>query len=145
MITYTPVAIRYGETDMMGIVYHANYFLYFEDARTHFLREAGMPYSEIEAAGYMCPVYRAEIDYAMPLRYGQRAIVETRVVKNAPTKTVYEQRVFLEDDDPQTAKPHVKAFITACTVDRETFKPVSIKRELPYLYEGYNKLVEPEV
>ena len=37
----TPITIRYAETDMMGIVYHANYLLYFEDARTRFLELSG--------------------------------------------------------------------------------------------------------
>ena len=36
----TPITIRYGETDMMGVVYHANYLLYFEDARIDFLDAA---------------------------------------------------------------------------------------------------------
>ena len=43
----TPITIRYAETDMMGIVYHANYLLYFEDARTRFLEAIGFPYDHI--------------------------------------------------------------------------------------------------
>ena len=39
----TPITIRYAETDKMGVVYHANYLLYFEDARTHFLEVNGFP------------------------------------------------------------------------------------------------------
>ena len=51
----TPITIRYAETDMMGIVYHANYLLYFEDARTAFLEAIGFPYRVIEEAGYLSP------------------------------------------------------------------------------------------
>ena len=47
MRVYTPITIRYGETDMMGVVYHANYLLYFEDARTAFLEAIGYPYARI--------------------------------------------------------------------------------------------------
>ena len=47
----TPITIRYAETDMMGVVYHANYLLYFEDARTAFLEAIGYPYARIEEAG----------------------------------------------------------------------------------------------
>ena len=51
MHVHTPIKVRYGETDMMGVVYHANYLLYFEDARTAFLEAIGYPYARIEEAG----------------------------------------------------------------------------------------------
>ena len=47
---------------MMGIVYHANYLLYFEDARTRFLEAIGFPYDHIEQAGYLSPVTHFECD-----------------------------------------------------------------------------------
>ena len=75
----TPITIRYAETDMMGIVYHANYLLYFEDARTRFLEAIGFPYDHIEQAGYLSPVTHFECDYGAPLRYGDTAVVRTRV------------------------------------------------------------------
>ena len=140
----TPIKVRYGETDMMGVVYHANYLLYFEDARTDFLEKIGFPYARIEEAGYMCPIYHADIQYGEPLRYGEDAFVLTRVVKNAPTKTTYLQEVYREGADPVHDKPLVSGHITGCTVERGTFKPVSIKRTFPELYELYNTLVEPE-
>ncbi len=56
----TPITIRYAETDMMGIVYHANYLLYFADARTRFLEAIGFPYAHIEQAGYLSPVTHFE-------------------------------------------------------------------------------------
>lgn len=74
---------------MMGIVYHANYLLYFEDARTRFLEAIGFPYDHIEQAGYLSPVTHFECDYGAPLRYGDTAVVRTRVVSSRPTKTVY--------------------------------------------------------
>ena len=77
----TPITIRYAETDMMGIVYHANYLLYFEDARTAFLEAVGYPYKKIEEAGYLSPVVGFAVDYGEPLRYGDVAVVRTRVVR----------------------------------------------------------------
>ena len=47
----------------MAVVYHANYLLYFEDARTRFLEELGYPYARIEQAGYMSPVVSFEVRY----------------------------------------------------------------------------------
>lgn len=139
----TPIKVRYGETDMMGIVYHANYLLYFEDARTHFLEEAGMPYTEIEKRGIIAPIYSVDIKYRAPLRYGEEAFVVTRVVENASTRTTYAQDVFRADMDPETDRPLVSGLVTCCLVDRSTFRPVSIKRTFPELHQLYDSLLEP--
>lgn len=140
----TPIKVRYGETDMMGVVYHANYLLYFEDARCDFLEKAGFPYAKIEEAGYMCPIRNVEVTYGAPLRYGEDAFVLTRVVKSTPTKTTYLQEVYRADMTPDVDKPLASGRITACTVERATFKPVSLKRTFPELYALYADLVEPE-
>ena len=137
----TPIKIRYGETDMMGVVYHANYLLYFEDARTHFLETIGFPYSRIEANGVMCPIHDVRMTYGSPLRYGDEAFVVTEVIENRATKTTYSQRVYREGMDPATDKPCVDGVVTACMVERETFKPVSIKRKFPELFALYEQLL----
>lgn len=140
----TPIKVRYGETDMMGVVYHANYLLYFEDARIDFLDKAGFSYASIEQAGYMSPIHDIAVTYGMPLRYGEDAFVLTRVVRATPTKTTYLQQVFRTDMDPKSDKPLVSAHITCCLVERATFKPVSMKRALPGLHALYQEIVEPE-
>ena len=113
MHVHTPITVRYGETDMMGVVYHANYLLYFEDARIDFLNAVGFSYNErIEQQGYMSPIRDVEIHYRAPLRYGERGFVRTSVVKNLPTKTVYRQQVFREGDDPSTTEPLVDGLLT---------------------------------
>ncbi len=48
----TKIRVRYGETDQMGVVYHANYAVYFEVGRTEWLREFGLSYSGMEARWY---------------------------------------------------------------------------------------------
>ena len=99
MHRHTPIKVRYGETDMMGVVYHANYLLYFEDARIDFLDALGFSYAErIEGAGYMSPIHDIEIHYKAPLRYGEAGVVRTSVAKNLPMRTVYRQQVFRADD-----------------------------------------------
>lgn len=140
----TPIKVRYGETDMMGVVYHANYLLYFEEGRTDFLDKAGFPYIKFEERGYMCPIYSAELQYGEPLRYGEDAYVLTTVLENRATRTTYLQRVFRADADPEVDKPLVSGRITACIVDKESFKPVSIKRHFPELFAFYDTIVQPE-
>ena len=52
----TTVRVRYAETDRMGVVYYANYFIWFEVARTDLLRHLGWSYREMEGTGVMLPV-----------------------------------------------------------------------------------------
>jgi acyl-CoA thioester hydrolase len=61
--------VPYAETDQMGVVYYANYLVYFERHRTEMLRSIGLPYLELEKQGVFLPVIEAHIDYKMPARY----------------------------------------------------------------------------
>lgn len=140
----TPIKVRYAETDMMGVVYHANYLLYFEEARTDFLEKIGHPFTEFEKRGYLCPVYAVDLQYGEPLRYGEDAFVLTTVVENRPTKTKYLQQVFRAGADPAVDKPLVSGHVTACIVEKGSFKPISIKRHFPELYEYYSTIVSAE-
>ncbi|MCX6956072.1 MAG: thioesterase family protein [Verrucomicrobia bacterium] len=63
------VTVRYAETDMMGIVYHANYLPWFEVARTQLLREQGFPYRQLESDGYRIPVLEVSAKYRRPALY----------------------------------------------------------------------------
>ncbi len=139
----TPIKVRYGETDMMGVVYHANYLLYFEDARIDFLDALDFSYSEqIEGAGFMSPIHAVEIQYKSPLRYGEEGFVRTTIAKNLPMRTVYHQRVYRAGSDPETEHPLVDALVTVCVVDRETFKPVNLKKAFAELYAKYDEVAE---
>ncbi|MCI9629051.1 MAG: acyl-CoA thioesterase [Eggerthellaceae bacterium] len=143
MYVDTPIKVRYGETDMMGVVYHANYLLYFEDARIDFLDALDFSYSkEIEGAGFMSPIHAVEIQYKSPLRYGEEGFVRTTIAKNLPMRTVYHQRVYRAGSDPETEHPLVDALVTVCVVDRETFKPVSLKKTFAELYAKYDEVAE---
>ena len=64
---------------MMGVVYYGNYFRYFEAGRSEFLRAAGLPYAELEKAGYMLPVASAAAKYHASARYDELLTLETRV------------------------------------------------------------------
>lgn len=140
----TTIHVRYGETDMMGIVYHANYLLYFEDARTEFLDAIGCPYEELEEAGYLSPVVNVDITYGSPLTYGDTAIISTRVVESRLTKTVYAYEVYKQGQTIGVDKPLCTATTTHCVVDREGFRPQSIKKVAPKLYERYCEVAEPD-
>lgn len=62
--------IRYAETDQMGIVHHANYALYLEQARIDWLEKKGISYAKLEEEGIMLPVIKMEINYKKSLTFG---------------------------------------------------------------------------
>ncbi|MGB0981409.1 MAG: acyl-CoA thioesterase [Winogradskyella sp.] len=83
----TKIRVRYGETDQMGVVYHANYAHYFEVGRTEWLREQGMSYSAMEANGIMLPVVNLAITYKSSARYDEVLTLKT-TLKKMPTASI---------------------------------------------------------
>jgi len=63
------VTVRYAETDMMGIVYHGSYLPWFEIGRTTLLKDHGLSYRDLEAAGYRLPVLEVAVKYLKPALY----------------------------------------------------------------------------
>ncbi len=61
--------VRYAETDRMGVAYYANYLIWFEVARTDFLREHGLRYRDLEARGHLLPVGTVDMRLVAPARY----------------------------------------------------------------------------
>ena len=71
------VRVRYAETDQMGVVYYANYFVWFEIGRTDLLRDAGWSYREMETDGIVLPVVEAHCDYRQSARYDDELEIKT--------------------------------------------------------------------
>ena len=67
--TTSSVRVRYAETDKMGVVYHSNYLIWFEIGRTTLLKEIGLPYRELETAGFRLPVLEVTAKYLRPAVY----------------------------------------------------------------------------
>jgi acyl-CoA thioester hydrolase len=77
----TQYRVCYADTDQMGVVYYANYFMLFERARTELLRLNGLSYKEIEEQGFMLPVLDAHAKYHRPARYDDLLDITARVVE----------------------------------------------------------------
>ena len=76
----TQYRVCYADTDQMGVVYYANYFMLFERARTELLRLNGLSYRQIEEQGFMLPVLDAHAKYHRPARYDDLLDVTARVI-----------------------------------------------------------------
>ena len=76
----THVRVRYAETDQMGVVYHANYLVWFEVGRVEFIRQIGLDYRSMEAEeGALIAVIEARARYKAPARYDDELTVQTRL------------------------------------------------------------------
>ena len=86
------IRVRYAETDKMGVVYHANYFMWFEMGRCELLRTIGRSYREMEASGFSLPVIEAHCEYKAPARYDDELQVKTwgRLLSPARVEFAYE-------------------------------------------------------
>jgi acyl-CoA thioester hydrolase len=93
-VSTSTIRVRYAETDQMGIAHHAEYFAWFEVARTDLLRHSGMTYRELEADGLRLPVIEATARYLRPVLYDDVLEVRTEVttVGGARVGFAYEVR-----------------------------------------------------
>ena len=79
MAVTTQARVRYAETDQMGIVYYANYLVWFELGRVELLRSLGLTYSRLESDhGCILPVIEARCRYRSPARYDDEILIKTR-------------------------------------------------------------------
>lgn len=91
--------VIYGDTDQMGVVYYANYFRYFEFARSEYFRARGGSYRELEKEGSFLPVVEAQCSYKVPARYDDVLLIRAHVseLKRASLTFSYEIRREGED------------------------------------------------
>ncbi len=93
------VRVRYAETDQMGVVYHANYLVWFEVGRVELIRQMGLSYKEMEAEGG-CKIAVVEVTarYRSPARYDDELVVETRLTAARQSVIKFAYRVVREGD-----------------------------------------------
>ncbi len=80
------IRVRYAETDRMGLLHHANYLVYFEQARTELLREVGATYKDMEDQGYLLVLTKVEVRYKRPARYDDVLTVRTFVERTTAVR-----------------------------------------------------------
>ena len=110
--------VPYADTDKMGVVYYANYLVYFERLRTELLRDAGLSYYKMEEDGIMLPVIEAVCRYKKSAEYDDLLIIAGQVeeIKGPKVKISCEVR----RDSDLLVFGHT---VHAC-IDTETRRPV---------------------
>lgn len=123
LINKTEIDVRYQETDQMGVVYHANYLVWFEIGRTKFIEQLGFKYAELEKKNVVSPVTDLQISYKWPARYGDKVYVETSLQHYDGLRTIYAYKIFNEEN-----KLLVEGNSTHVIVKKEKFRPVRLKQ-----------------
>jgi acyl-CoA thioester hydrolase len=102
----TRVRVRYADTDRMGVVYYANYLVWFEVGRTEWLRETGWSYREMEQDGVSLPVIEAHCEYRRPARYDDEVEIATRATLVTPVRIRFDYEVWRAGEDSPSSVGH---------------------------------------
>jgi acyl-CoA thioester hydrolase len=109
----TTIRVRYAETDRMGLLHHANYLVYFEQARTELLRSMGLTYRDIEDQGFLLVLTKVEIRYKRPAHYDDLLTVRTSVERTTAV------RIDHRDEVSRDGELIAEGTTTLACVDRE--------------------------
>lgn len=91
----TEVRVSYRDTDQMGVVYYANYFAWFEVARTELLRSQGITYREIEKEKRLAlPAVEVHCKYKAPARYDDIVVIKTAITQMKNTSLRFDYTLF---------------------------------------------------
>ena len=91
----TQTRVRYGETDRMGVVYHGNYFVYFEIGRTEMLRSVGLAYRDMEEKGFRLVVTEAACRYLGAVTYDDEVEIRTWLEEAGRVRMKFRYRLML--------------------------------------------------
>lgn len=109
----TEIRVRYAETDRMGLLHHANYLVYFEQARTELLRSQGLTYRDMEDKGFFLVITKVEVNYRSPAKYDDLLSIKTTISRTTPVRIEHSYEVRCEGRLVAEAKT------TLACVDRE--------------------------
>lgn len=112
----TAVRVRYADTDKMGVVYNGNYLTYFEIGRTELLRAIGLPYAEMEHAGYLLPLSEAKVTYKIPAKYDDILMVTAIFQMTRGSATITIRYVIRREEDVIAEGFTVHPFLNAVTM-----------------------------
>jgi acyl-CoA thioester hydrolase len=100
------IEIRFSEVDMMQVVWHGAYALYFEDAREAFGAKYGLSYMGYVDHGYFAPIVEQTIHYKKPIRYGMKPRIDIIYRPTEAAKIVFDYEIYDTEDESLIATGH---------------------------------------
>lgn len=140
LVVTKEIEVRYAETDQMGVVYHTNYLVWMELGRTAFIEELGFNYVDLEKDGYLSPVLDIQASYKTPVRYGEKAIINTWVEEYDGIRTTYGYEILKENGEVS-----VTGTTKHVCVKKNGFRPVSFRRTFPNWHEAYERTKKTKI
>lgn len=116
--------VPYADSDKMGVVYYANYLVYFERSRNELLRELGFSYREMEARGWLLPVLEAHVHYRRPAHYDDLLTVSAEATILSPV------RLRVDCVVARDAFPLVHGYTVHASLSAERRRPVPLPAPL---------------
>src|SRR5205809_4698109 len=115
----TKIRVRYAETDQMGVVYHSNFFPYFEVARAESIRQLGFTYADMEKMGVIMPVVDIHCRYLRPALYDDLLTIKT-ILKELPVhhKIEFHHEVYNEKQELLAIGKIILYFMEAATMKK---------------------------
>jgi len=132
-INETAIRVRYCEVDRMGYLHHANYAIYYEEARTELIRKLGLTYREMEDRGVLLPVHELHIKYHRPVFYDDLVTIKTSLSKDPSVRLHFDYQMINQNGELVSEARTTLIFVDAAS--RKPMRMPSFFSELirPYL------------
>ena len=131
---------QFYETDQMGIIHHSNYIRWFEEARVDYMEQIGYGYEQATTTGIDFAVLGVTCDYKSMVRFGDTVKIYMDVSEFTALKMTVKYKVVDAKSDEIRATGESRH----CYYHREKKRPVSLKKELPKLYDLFTEIASVE-
>ncbi|MGU9937238.1 acyl-CoA thioesterase [Empedobacter brevis] len=132
LVHHSNFAVRFNETDPLGIVWHGNYITYFEDGREAFGRHFGISYLDIQKSGFVTPIIKSVCEHKFPLKYGDICRIETTYEDTLAAKMIFKFKIFNQNEKLVCIGETIQVFL-----DKEG----ELMLTLPLFFEEWKKKV----
>lgn len=131
---------RYAETDQMGVIYHGNYFTYFEVGRSSFFRQLGYAYSKLEQEGIILPVIECNCKYIKPVMYDRETIIRTQIKELKGIRITLGYQLIDKETETILAEGYTKHAFVGKDLKPVRYKTLSLefRQVMDELMEGQN-------
>ncbi|MCH5299728.1 MAG: acyl-CoA thioesterase [Ruminococcus sp.] len=134
MHSRTKLTVRYAETDKMGVAHHSCYPIWFEAGRTDYIKMYGISYTEIEEKGIIMPLTDLSCKFIRSAKYEDNLIIRTKVMTLSAARISFNYTVKRINED-QTETELAYGVTEHGFIDKDTFRPINLRKRLPKLYE----------
>ena len=129
-VSESKIKVRYQETDQMGVVYHANYLVWFEVGRTDYIKELGMTYADLEKRGLLLPVIEANCKYRKPAKYDEEVTILTTIQEVKGARLTFSYQAVCGVNGELLAEGSTQHVFTT-----QEFKPINLRTAMPDLFD----------